>query len=240
MRQTNAVQHDVAELNADVIGMEEVRDFQHAGLAVQKLSGFKADVCANFPPREGQSDTQETAITSRLAPLSGWAEMWKPNGAMVPPRGFAFAAYEVAPRQLLFVYCVHLKSNRGADPENMAMREEAMRQLRSHIDQMESAYAKLGRIACVVGGDFNTSLDDPRFSREQTLRKFIGSGFAWALQQVPPKARMSLPAGGGFPAASFDHIFYRGAKLERAWIGNISPHASDHRPVAATFQLGGE
>jgi hypothetical protein len=151
VRQVNAVQHDLAELHADIVGMEEVRDFRQADLAVQKLAGFKADVCANFPPREGQTDTQETAIASRLQPLSAWTELWKPNGAMVPPRGFAFAAYEVMPRQLLFVYCVHLKSNRGADPENMAMREEAMRQLRSHIDQMQSAYARLGHIACVVG-----------------------------------------------------------------------------------------
>jgi endonuclease/exonuclease/phosphatase family metal-dependent hydrolase len=238
-RQIKAVRHDVAELHPDILGMEEVRDFRQAGVAVKDLAGFKVDVCANFPPREGQTDTQETAIASRLSPLSAWTEPWKSNGAMLPPRGFAFATYEVAPGQLLFVYCVHLKSNRGADLENVAMREESMRQLRTHIEQMKAAYAKLGHITCVVGGDFNTSLDDTRFSREKTLRDFVHSGFSWALQDLSPNARNSLPAGGGFPAASFDHIFYREAKLERAWIGNISPHASDHRPVAAAFEFGG-
>ena len=236
-RQIKAVHHDMGELHADIIGMEEVRDFQRAGVAVEKLPEFKVDVCANFPPREGQNEAQEVAIASCLPPLSAWAEQWKTNGAMTPPRGFAFAAYEIAPRQLLFVYVVHLKSNRGVDLENMAMRQEAMRQLRGHIDQMQAAYGKLGTIACVVGGDFNTSLDDKRFTRELTLRNFISSGFRWALQDLAPNARNSLPPGAGFPAAAFDHIFYRGLKLQRAGIGNISPHASDHHPVVATFEI---
>jgi predicted extracellular nuclease len=30
MRQINAVHNDIAHLNADIIGMEEVRDFAHA------------------------------------------------------------------------------------------------------------------------------------------------------------------------------------------------------------------
>lgn len=239
VRQIKAVQHDLADLHPDIIGMEEVRDFKQAGVAVEKLPGFKVDVCATFPPREGQTDTQETTIASRLQPLSAWTELWRPNGPMVPPRGFAFAAYQIAPRQVLFFYCLHLKSNRGADLENIAMRQESIRQLRIHIDQMQSAYAKLGSIACIIGGDFNTSLDDRRFVAEKTLPYLIDGGFDWALKSLRPNDRVSLPAGGGFPAASFDHIFYRGIKLERAWIGSISPHASDHRPVAATFEIVG-
>ncbi len=236
-RQIDSVHTDIAQLHADIIGMEEVRDFKQAGVAVQPLAGFKVDVCANFPPREGQAEAQEVAIASRLQPLSAWAEQWKPNGAMTPPRGFAFAAYEITPRELLFVYCVHLKSNRGIDIENVAIRQESMRQLRAHIDAMRAAYEKLGHIACIVGGDFNTSPDDKRFAAEKTLRDLMSSGFAWALQNLSPTARETLPAGSGFPAANFDHIFYRGAKLRNASIANTSPRSSDHRPVVATFDL---
>jgi endonuclease/exonuclease/phosphatase (EEP) superfamily protein YafD len=138
---------------------------------------------------------------------------------------------------LLFVYCVHLKSNRGIDIENVALREESMRQLRAHISAMQAAYAKLGRIATIVGGDFNTSIDDKRFAAEKTLRDFMSAGFAWALQNLSPAARETLPAGNGFPAANFDHIFYQGAKLKRAFIGRTSARSSDHRPVAATFEM---
>src|SRR4029077_20565731 len=86
-----------------------------------------------------------------------WFEMWNPNGALVPPRGFAFAAYEVAPRHVLLVYAVHLKSNRGEISEDIAIREESMQQLVAHIHEMNEAYAKLGSVSCVVGGDFNTA-----------------------------------------------------------------------------------
>ena len=106
-------------------------------LAIKPLNGFKVDVCSDFPPREGQKEAQQVAITSRLQPLSAWAEEWKPGGAITPPRGFAFAAYQLSPRQLLLVYALHLKSNRGDIREDMRIREESMLQLRSHMKAME-------------------------------------------------------------------------------------------------------
>lgn len=236
-RQINAVHSDLAQLNADVIGMEEVRDFARAGIAVAKLPGFKIDVCANFPSREGQAEAQQVAIASRLQPLSAWAEEWKPAGAMTPPRGFAFAAYEVAPRQLLLVYGVHLKSNRGDVRENIPIRQESIRQLRAHMTAMDTAYGKLGSITWVVGGDFNTSLDDPRFATETTLRTLINNGLAWAWQNVPVASRTTLPPDKDFPPACFDHIFYRGATLRKAWVANTAPQSSDHKAVAATLDL---
>jgi endonuclease/exonuclease/phosphatase (EEP) superfamily protein YafD len=236
-RQINSVHSDIAQLNADVIGMEEVRDFARAGAAVAPLAGFKVDVCANFPPREGQNEAQQVAITSRLQPLSGWAEAWKQNGAMTPPRGFAFTAYEVTPRQLLLVYGVHLKSNRGDIRENVPMRQESIRQLRAHIAAMEMAYGKLGAIAWVVGGDFNTSLDDNRFAAETTLRTLMSNGFSWAWQNVPLASRTTVPPDRDFPPACFDHIFYRGATLRKAWVANTNSQSSDHRAVVATLDL---
>ena len=197
-RQINAVHSDMTQLNADIIGMEEVRDFSRAGVAVAPLAGFKVDVCANFPPREGQTEAQQVAIASRLQPLSAWAEEWKSAGAMTPPRGFAFAAYEFAPRQLLLVYAVHLKSNRGDIRENIPIRQESIRQLRSHMNAMESAYGKLGTITWIVGGDFNTSLDDQRFAAETTLRALMSNGFAWTWQNVPVATRTTLPPEQGF------------------------------------------
>lgn len=225
------------QLNADIIGMEEVRDFARASIAIAPLAGFKVDVCANFPPREGQGETQQVAIASRLQPLSAWAEEWKSAGAMTPPRGFAFAAYEFAPRQLLLVYAVHLKSNRGDIREDIPIRQESIRQLRSHMDAMQAAYKKLGSIAWVVGGDFNTSLDDNRFAHEGTLRALIDNGFSWSWQNLPAASRATLPPGRDFPAACFDHIFYRGATLGRGWVANTSAQSSDHHAIVATLDL---
>ena len=227
----------MSQLKPDVIGMEEVRNFQMAELAVQPLPGMKVDVCANFPPREGQNEAQEVAIASRLQPLSAWVEEWKPAGIATPPRGFAFAAYQLKPQRVLLVYCVHFKSNRGEVGEDIVIREEASRQLLSHIEAMKRAYEPLGQIAWLIGGDFNTSLDDPRFAAEITLRNLLKNGFAWIWQDVSPHKRMTLHGDKNFPPASFDHMFYRGMTLRNAQVISTPRKASDHKPIVAVFDL---
>ena len=237
VRQTKSVHEDIRRLDADVIGLEEMRDFESASLAVQPLAGFKVDVCSNFPPREGQAEAQQVAIASRLQPMSAWAEDWKAGSAITPPRGFAFAAYEIAPKKMLLVYALHLKSNRGEIVENIAIREESMRQLLVHMKDMEAAYGKLGSITWLVGGDFNTAPDDPRFAKEKTLTNLTSSGFKWSWEGMPLEQRVTLPPDERFPAACFDHIYYRGATLRKAEVIETDDKSSDHRAVRAVFDL---
>lgn len=236
-RQIRSVHQDVIKLNADVIGFEEVRDWPSAELAVKPLSGFKVDVCSNFPPREGQNETQQVAIASRLEPISAWSESWKAGSAITPPRGFAFAAYQLAPRKLLLVYGLHLKSNRGEIVEDIAIREESMRQLFAHMKDMQEAYGKLGSLIWIVGGDFNTAPDDPRFHREKTTAGLTSNGFHWSWENIPLANRITLPPDKRFPAACFDHIFYRGATLQKAGVLETAPGSSDHRAIRAELRL---
>jgi endonuclease/exonuclease/phosphatase (EEP) superfamily protein YafD len=236
-KQIRSVHQDITALNADVIGLEEVRDFPSAALAVQPLAGFKVDVCSNFPPREGQTETQQVAITSRLQPLSAWAESWKTGSAITPPRGFAFAAYQITPKQLLLVYAVHLKSNRGELVEDIAIRQESMRQLLSHMKAMDQAYGKLGTISWIVGGDFNTAPDDPRFKAEKTTAMLSSNGWQWSWQNIPMSNRITLPPDARFPAACFDHIFFRGPTLRKAEVIPTSETSSDHRAIRTEFAL---
>src|SRR5437764_15014869 len=42
--QISSVHRDMRQINADVVGMEEVRDFPNAAIAVSPLPGFKVDV----------------------------------------------------------------------------------------------------------------------------------------------------------------------------------------------------
>ncbi|MDQ6861425.1 MAG: endonuclease/exonuclease/phosphatase family protein, partial [Verrucomicrobiota bacterium] len=237
IKQTRAVHADIVRLNADVIAFEEVRDWDNAALAVQPLSGFKVDVCSTFPPREGQTDTQQVAILSRLEPMSAWSEMWKPGSAITPPRGFAFAAYQLAPKKLLLVYALHLKSNRGEAVEDIAIREESMRQLADHMKAMNQAYSPLGAITWVVGGDFNTAPDDPRFTSEKTTQTLTALGLKWCWENMPLATRITLPPDARFPAACFDHIYYRGATLRKAEVIATSENSSDHRAVRAELVL---
>jgi endonuclease/exonuclease/phosphatase (EEP) superfamily protein YafD len=235
-RQITAVQRDMRMIDADVIGIEEARDFSKAAIAVASRPGFKVDVCSNFPPREDQNVAQQVAIASRLTPMSAWAEMWKHNGALLPPRGFAFAVYQFGPGRLLLVYAVHLKSNRGEIAEDIAIRQESMRQLNAHMEAMNRAYGRLGLITWIIGGDFNTSLDDPRFQRETTARRLIGAGFSWCWQNVPQSERVTLPPDKFFPAACFDHIFFRNARLISSRVVPTSKQSSDHRAIVAALE----
>jgi endonuclease/exonuclease/phosphatase family metal-dependent hydrolase len=234
-RQIRAVHTDLAQLNSDIVAFEEVRDYEHAALTVKPLPGFKVDVCSNFPPREGQNEAQQVAITSRLQPLSAWSELWKPSGAMVPPRGFSFAAYQLAPHQLLLVYALHLKSNRGEIHEDIRIREESMQQLIAHMKAMENAYGKLGALSWMVGGDFNTAPDEPRFAGEKTVPSLRAAGFRWCWEGAPFTSRITVPGDLRYPAACFDQIFFRGATLVKTWVANTSPQSSDHRAVNATL-----
>lgn len=237
VKQIRSVHVDIVKLNADVIGFEEVRDWESAALAVKPLPGFKVDVCSTFPPREGQTESQQVAITSRLTPMSAWAESWQSGSAITPPRGFAFASYELSPRQLLLVYAIHLKSNRGELVEDIAIREESIRQLRAHMRAMELAYGKLGRIAWLIGGDFNTAPDDPRFASEKSVRELMTNGFSWSWAGMPMPERVTMPPDARFPAACFDHIFFQGAKLTEAEVVQTSEKSSDHRAIRAEFLL---
>ena len=156
--------------------------------------------------------------------------------AIVPPRGFAFAVYQLAPRQLLLVYALHLKSNRGEIHEDIRIREESMLQLLAHMKAMSTVYSKLGTLSWIVGGDFNTAPDEPRFASEKTIASLRGEDFRWSWEAIPFNSRITVPADLRYPAASFAHIFFRGVTLMRAWVANTSPQASDHRPVNATFR----
>jgi endonuclease/exonuclease/phosphatase family metal-dependent hydrolase len=236
-RQIRAVHRDLGQLTADIIGLEEVRDSEHASLAIQPLSGFKVDVCSNFPPREGQQEAQQIAIASRLQPISAWAEAWKPGGAIMPPRGFAFASYQVSPKQVLLVYALHLKSNRGEIHEDMRIREESIHQLISHMKAMKDTYGKMSALTWIVGGDFNTAPDEARFAGEKTVPALRADGFSWAWEGIPVSSRITMPANLRYPAAAFDQIFYRGATLARAWVAPTSPQSSDHRAVNVVLNL---
>jgi endonuclease/exonuclease/phosphatase family metal-dependent hydrolase len=236
-RQIRAVHTDLAQLNSDIVALEEVRDYEHAALAVKRLAGFKVDVCSNFPPREGQNEAQQVAITSRLQPLSAWSELWKPAGAIVPPRGFSFAAYQLAPHQLLLVYALHLKSNRGEIREDIRIREQSMQQLIAHLKAMENAYGRLGALSWIVGGDFNTAPDEPRFAGEKTAPSLRAAGFLWAWEGIPFASRVTVPADLRYPAACFDQIFFRGPTMVKSWVANTSAQSSDHRAVSAALNF---
>ena len=133
---------------------------------------------------------------------------------------------QFSPKQVLLVYALHLKSNRGEVHEDIRIREESMQQLRAHMKAMNGAYGKIGALTWIVGGDFNTAPDEPRFAGEKTVPGLLADGFSWVWQGIPLSARITMPADARYPAAAFDQIFYRGASLGKAWVASTSVQSS--------------
>ena len=201
------------------------------------------------PPDDGAPwtvpDRQQVALCSRLPTLATGAQAWQPDAAgRRQRRGFVWAAYRVAPGEVLLVYGTHLKSNvldePGGAPANVARREEGSRQVLAHAQAAAARWAHTDRLRLlVIGGDMNTSLDDPVFAEERTLRAWLDAGFRWGWEGTPLPRRLTLPAKGRYPATCFDHVFYRTddgrTALTAAAVGDSPINASDHRPVVARF-----
>jgi hypothetical protein len=89
----------------------------------------------------------------------------------------------------------------------------------------------------VVGGDFNTNLDQAEFAQEKTLVKLTAAGFRNVWEGAPLLQRVTHPGSGPYPDATFDYLF--GFNLSPARPQITSSKASDHLPVTCDFSLGG-
>jgi endonuclease/exonuclease/phosphatase (EEP) superfamily protein YafD len=238
-KQVAAVQAALVELKPDIILLQEVNDQAAAELAIAKLPDTKLAICSKFP------GNQQVVIATRYPVDSGWAEEWKRTGKDDPPRGFNFAAIELpgAEKRLLLTYTFHFKSNRGSETKlqsNIAKREAAGVQLASHIQEMLPKYQDKGKLSWLLGGDCNTSLDDPKFDSEQTLRVLMKGGLKWVFDGIPATERETLPAEAPYPATTFDHVLFRDLDLVSVKVPLNYPDASDHRPILAVFKAPGE
>lgn len=238
------VQPALEQMNPDLIGMQEVRDTEAAAVALEKIPDVKVQVSSAFSNDDGTPGSQQLIIASRIPALGAWWEPWKAGASITPKRGFSFAAFEPSPGRILLVYSVHLKSNRGNLEENTAMREESARQLVTHIAAMEKAYTPMGRVSVLVGGDFNTSIDDAKFAHEKTLAILEAAGFQSSWKGMPLHERVTIPSTPSgipnlppWPDATFDYIFVKGARLLNPRVEILDPAPSDHRPVVAEVEL---
>jgi len=107
--------------------------------------------------------------------------------------------------------------------------------LLGHAAEMERLYSKSANVVTVIAGDFNTEPTDLRFAGEQTF-SLLREEFEWAWENVPPAERVTLPANGRYPDASFDGFLIRGGQ---PLSGKAIPvqEVSDHFPVVLTIVI---
>src|SRR5581483_6565240 len=229
-------------INPDLILLQEVRDYDACARLGDAIAPgiYHVTICSAFKePFQSGLGKQQVAILSKYQAQAAWAERWRSMNGVDPPRGFAFAWFEIR-GQDIGVYSVHLKSNlithgnREAETaKNIRKREAAITQLLSHVrDVIESTIPSIKGI--VIGGDFNTNHDQEIFAAEQTLDSLLEAGYRNGFKELPLPQRVTHPGTHGFPDATFDFIFAKGLTASQP---TVTPtDASDHWPVTRDFR----
>ena len=105
----------------------------------------------------------------------------------------------------------------------------------AHTAEMERLYSRDAKVVVVIAGDFNTDPTDARFAAEQTFT-FLREKFTWAWENMPLSERVTLPAEGRYPDASFDGFFVRNVKDFSCKPIPIQG-VSDHFPAIVTIEI---
>lgn len=221
----------LAGLNPDVLLLQEIKDWESAEQLCTAVPGLQVHVASAFQPRP-----QNQIIASKFPADSAWSEAWQTEGSVNPPRGYSFAAIELPNRHFLLTYSLHLKSNLGQFSEDVAMRQTAARQVLQHSQKMIDLFGERGFVSVIIGGDMNTSLDDPKFAPDQSLVAFKKAGLHWTHDGVPFADRTTIPGKNGFIDNCFDHIFTAGLGRGTASV-KAYPGISDHNPVVLDLDL---
>ena len=164
-------------LNPDIILLQEVRDYDvcaRLGEAIAPHTYYVATCSAFREPFTPGLGKQQVAILAKTPAQAAWSETWKSMGGVDPPRGFAFGWFKINGIDI-GVYAVHLKSNlimksdKAAEMQkNIRKREVAAEQVLNHIHDVVMPSMPAVK-SFVVGGDFNTNLDQADFAQEKTL-----------------------------------------------------------------------
>ena len=239
-RHTELVKAELAKINPDVFLAQEIGDWQSFAELTDAVPGLRPVVVSAFRHEiEKIYWRQQLAIASKLPVEAAWSEPWK-AGDPTPGRGFSAAALKLPDTdKLLLVYSLHLKSNRASSPEetelNYRTRDESIRQLLQHINEMETTFFPDRVVGVVVGGDFNTN-QDGQFG-DNVVKMLLEAGFHHTWDGVPRAQRLTWRGNLQYPPTTFDHFFVKGLGSPRARMLEVPDATSDHWPVELEFTL---
>ncbi len=243
LKQTKAIRKILRKEQPTIFFASEVRSLEE----LKKLNpGPASFACTQIPRTEEEGlgmYNQGLALVSRIP----WEKVWALDFSGLPPgpdrpyRGILGAQFKLSDGKVLYLYGVHLKSNRG-NAETVRMRRERA------MDYLRWDWKRLGldpqKDRILLVGDFNTSLNLALYQKEQTLRSLLKQGFVDATEGMPSHQRMTLPASkdGRYPPADFDQILLSPAlaatmKKGKPWaaVVPVPSAASDHYLMKIEF-----
>ena len=233
----------VCETNGDfVLFLQEVRDEKCCKSLLRYAGREDASVTSIscFTDAAGIALWQQVAIISTLKPIETGFSKWLSRTPEPAPRGYAYAVFDVGEGGRIACFSLHLKSNLNlsgslfGQQRNIYLREMASSQVLAKIRSLRQTYGDGLKI--VVAGDFNTDTDDARFISEATLRSFYGAHFRSCFRGLKPEDRVTHPATGPYPDATFDYILYFGfGDMSGRYLFPGGPY-SDHNFVAVTLR----
>jgi endonuclease/exonuclease/phosphatase family metal-dependent hydrolase len=221
------VRYALRRMKPDVLILVEVKNPEAVRKAVQVVPGLHLNTISSFEGRP-----QQIAIASRYPVRRGGQAPWV-RFFTGPPRGFTFAELALPDQKCLQVYGVHLKSNRGPQIIDRSFREISAVQLTQFIDQLTHD-GTCPSAGVVVGGDFNTNLDDAKFFADDSLRYMIGTGMYWPFASLKPDARKTWQGDSNYEALQFDHFVTVNVGAPVAQVLKTG-RTSDHLPIEITI-----
>lgn len=180
----------------------------------------------------------QIGIASKLVCRGAW---WEDFRVIIPrtARGFSFAALEHPQTgELLMVYGLHLKSNRGGDADameewNAAVRNDQTRQLIAAMADTAQAFGPAPIDGWIVGGDLNTNHDN-QFPSCRVIKMLEDLGFHNTWRGVAPKDRATWRSSpdGVYDPTTFDYFLVNGfGQRMKAEILEVPRELSDHYPI---------
>lgn len=230
-RHVEEIRKALTIMQPDILLAQEIHAQTPLLESLSGVQGHQLGVISRFAGR------QQMATTGKIPIVAGWFEQWERDGQNDPPRGFSHVSFRLPDGRLLLTYNLHLKSNAGGEPSsNRSKREDAIRQLLTHLDSELPKYREKIAPAIIVAGDFNTDPDSHQFAGERTIPLLLEAGFFSAHANLPKIERITWPSNGRYPDSTLDYIFYKGLELVSVEVPSKFDASSDHRPVVVQFK----
>lgn len=220
-----------------ILCFQEIRDAKTMELLAKSigLDTLEVSTVTSFKDVAGYPTWQQLSIVSTLPIKEAGQRQLNSGDGVSLQRGIAYAVYDWGSNGTIACFTLHLKSNLTLGDEfidnqtNIFKREITVTEILRMTRELQEKYGR--DLKVIVAGDLNTNEDDARFVSESTLRSFYGAHFRNCFTGVPLEGRITCPAVGSYPDATFDYILYRGfSKMTGRYIFPGSP-LSDHNFV---------
>ena len=216
-RQTAGAAEIIAEANPDILVLEEIEN----PAALRALNAalpipYPYAYITRYLTSSSIPDRLNEALLSRIPPAEvrqlGFHRLPRHRR---PTRGALAARFSLAPGRDLLVYGVHLKSNFGDPPRNIAQRSIALHLLAADAEAERYASYPRAALSVLILGDTNVDPENEQFAADPSFAALAG-GYTDLWLGVPLPARTTIPtrhAGPNgdtnlvFPPSAFDRIF---------------------------------